>query len=180
MYERLLWNHRPDEGGSKHLWNVGQLLPDYTAQYPRRLLPSYSPPLEPEISIVTLACRGDPWVTGAEPHRNLQSTPSNSANSTAESQVCEISFDSERLESGKNGRIILKSVFWIRIFFVVTPCKSCRWLQTFRGMYRLHLQNTCFTLKMELTTHKTTWCHNPAVHTVHSRCLKSRMFLNSL
>jgi hypothetical protein len=26
----------PDDGGSKHLWNVGKLLPDYTAQQPRR------------------------------------------------------------------------------------------------------------------------------------------------
>jgi hypothetical protein len=28
--------HRPDDGGSKHLWNVGKLLPDYTSQVPRR------------------------------------------------------------------------------------------------------------------------------------------------
>jgi hypothetical protein len=27
---------RPDDGGSKHLWNVGKLLPHYTAQQPRR------------------------------------------------------------------------------------------------------------------------------------------------
>jgi hypothetical protein len=26
----------PDNGGSKHLWNVGGLVPDYTAQQPRR------------------------------------------------------------------------------------------------------------------------------------------------
>jgi hypothetical protein len=31
-----------DDGGSKHLRNVGQFLPDYTAQHPKR--PSYSPP----------------------------------------------------------------------------------------------------------------------------------------
>jgi hypothetical protein len=30
--------NRPDDGGSKHLWNVGLVLRDYTAQYPRRLL----------------------------------------------------------------------------------------------------------------------------------------------
>jgi hypothetical protein len=29
--------HRPDDGGSMHLWNVLQLLRDYTAQYPKRL-----------------------------------------------------------------------------------------------------------------------------------------------
>jgi hypothetical protein len=27
----------PDDGGSKHLWNVSQFLRGYTAQYPRRL-----------------------------------------------------------------------------------------------------------------------------------------------
>jgi hypothetical protein len=31
-----LHHHRPDDGGSKYLWNVGKLLPDYTAQHPRR------------------------------------------------------------------------------------------------------------------------------------------------
>jgi hypothetical protein len=29
-------NQHPDDAGSKHLWNVGKLLPDYTAQQPRR------------------------------------------------------------------------------------------------------------------------------------------------
>jgi hypothetical protein len=28
--------YRPDDGGSKDLWNVGKLLPDYTALQPRR------------------------------------------------------------------------------------------------------------------------------------------------
>jgi hypothetical protein len=28
--------HRPSDGGSKHLWNVGKPLPDYMAQQPRR------------------------------------------------------------------------------------------------------------------------------------------------
>jgi hypothetical protein len=28
----------PDDGGSKHLRNVGKLLPDYTAQYLRRVI----------------------------------------------------------------------------------------------------------------------------------------------
>jgi hypothetical protein len=30
-------HHRPDDVGSKHLWNVGKLQQDYTEQYPRRL-----------------------------------------------------------------------------------------------------------------------------------------------
>jgi hypothetical protein len=34
----------------KHLWNVGKLLPDYTAQHPRRQPSSYSPPWKPQIS----------------------------------------------------------------------------------------------------------------------------------
>jgi hypothetical protein len=39
----------PDDGGSKALWNVGKLLPDYTALQPRRQPSSYSPPWEPQI-----------------------------------------------------------------------------------------------------------------------------------
>jgi hypothetical protein len=30
-------NHRPDDKGSMHLWNVGLLQRDYTAVYPRKL-----------------------------------------------------------------------------------------------------------------------------------------------
>jgi hypothetical protein len=39
----------PDDGGSKDLWNVSKLLPDYTALQPRRQPFSYSPPWEPQI-----------------------------------------------------------------------------------------------------------------------------------
>jgi hypothetical protein len=48
------WNltHRPDDGGSTHLWNVGQQL-FYTAVHPRRQFwTSYSPPWELEISYI--------------------------------------------------------------------------------------------------------------------------------
>jgi hypothetical protein len=41
---------RTDDGGRKHLWNVGKLLQDYTAQQPKRQSSSHSPPREPEIS----------------------------------------------------------------------------------------------------------------------------------
>jgi hypothetical protein len=37
-------------GGSKHVWNVRKLLPDYSAQHPRRQPSSYSSSWEPEIS----------------------------------------------------------------------------------------------------------------------------------
>jgi hypothetical protein len=40
--------HR-DNGGSKHLWNVGQFLGDCTVQHPRRQSFSNSPPWEQEI-----------------------------------------------------------------------------------------------------------------------------------
>jgi hypothetical protein len=33
---RARLTHRLDDGGSKHLWNISKLLPDYTAQHPRR------------------------------------------------------------------------------------------------------------------------------------------------
>jgi hypothetical protein len=38
---RAQLTHRPDDGGSKDLWNVGKLLPDYTALQPRRQPSSY-------------------------------------------------------------------------------------------------------------------------------------------
>jgi hypothetical protein len=40
---------RPDNGGSKHLWNVGKVLPDYMTQHPWRQQSSY-PSREPEVS----------------------------------------------------------------------------------------------------------------------------------
>jgi hypothetical protein len=42
--------NRPDDGGSNRLWNVGQLLGYYMAQYPRRLSPTYGPQRGPKIS----------------------------------------------------------------------------------------------------------------------------------
>jgi hypothetical protein len=36
QYNLAETDRRPDYGDSKHLWNVGQFVPDYTAQYPRR------------------------------------------------------------------------------------------------------------------------------------------------
>jgi hypothetical protein len=37
LYPSSLLIHRPVDGGSTHLWNVGLLQRDYTALYPRRL-----------------------------------------------------------------------------------------------------------------------------------------------
>jgi hypothetical protein len=34
------WVLRPNGGGSKHLWNISQFLPDYMAHHPRRQSPS--------------------------------------------------------------------------------------------------------------------------------------------
>jgi hypothetical protein len=39
----------PDNGGSKHLWNVGKLLPDYTALQPKWHPSSYPTQWKPEI-----------------------------------------------------------------------------------------------------------------------------------
>jgi hypothetical protein len=46
---RVMSKH-PDDG-SKHLWNIGKLLPDYMAQQPRRQPSSYLPLWEPEVSL---------------------------------------------------------------------------------------------------------------------------------
>jgi hypothetical protein len=35
-FPRARLSHRPDDGGSKNLWNIGKLLPDYTALQLRR------------------------------------------------------------------------------------------------------------------------------------------------
>jgi hypothetical protein len=40
---------RPDDGGSKYQWNVGKLLPKYTAQKHIKQSYSFSPPWQPEI-----------------------------------------------------------------------------------------------------------------------------------
>jgi hypothetical protein len=46
----------PDDEGSKHLWNVGKILVDYTAQLPGRQSSSYSPPWEHQISWLEDVC----------------------------------------------------------------------------------------------------------------------------
>jgi hypothetical protein len=60
--------HRPDDGGSKDLWNVGKRLPDYTALQPRRQPSSYSPPWEPQILLELL-----PDYTAQHPRRQSPS-----------------------------------------------------------------------------------------------------------
>jgi hypothetical protein len=45
----VFWGDDRDDGGSKHFWNVGHYLPDYTVQHPRRQPSSYSSPWEPKI-----------------------------------------------------------------------------------------------------------------------------------
>jgi hypothetical protein len=52
VYQRFR-GHCPDDRGSKDLWNVGELLPDYTVLQPRRQPSSYSPPWEPQILLQT-------------------------------------------------------------------------------------------------------------------------------
>jgi hypothetical protein len=41
--------HRPDDGGSKYLWNGGKFLPDYMALQPRRHPSSHSLLWEPQV-----------------------------------------------------------------------------------------------------------------------------------
>jgi hypothetical protein len=49
--------HRPDDGGSTHLWNVGRHSITNTAVHSRRFWASYSPPWELEISHTNLVLR---------------------------------------------------------------------------------------------------------------------------
>jgi hypothetical protein len=55
--------HRPDDGGSKHLWNVGKLLPDNTAQQPRR-----QPSLERTIGLDNGLVNGGSCTETQSPH----------------------------------------------------------------------------------------------------------------
>jgi hypothetical protein len=50
VYRRFSGACCPDDGGRKHLCNVGKLLPYYMVQQPRRQPSSYSPSWEPQIS----------------------------------------------------------------------------------------------------------------------------------
>jgi hypothetical protein len=56
----FFWAMHPNDWGSNKLWNVGKLLPDYTALQLRREPSSNSPPWEPQIllwrSSVSLGC----------------------------------------------------------------------------------------------------------------------------
>jgi hypothetical protein len=61
-----LHHHRPDDGGSKHLWKIGKLLPNYTVQQPRIQPFSYSLLWEPQISTDIIIITGStdlcgPW-----------------------------------------------------------------------------------------------------------------------
>jgi hypothetical protein len=47
IFKRL--HYLPDDGDSKHPWNVGKLPADYGEQQPRTQPSSHSPPAEPEI-----------------------------------------------------------------------------------------------------------------------------------
>jgi hypothetical protein len=46
------WIHYPDDGGSKHLWNISERLQDCVVQKSRRQSSSYSLLWEPKISLV--------------------------------------------------------------------------------------------------------------------------------
>jgi hypothetical protein len=50
LADSIIRPHCPDDGGSKNLWNVSKLLPDYTVQQCRIQPSSYSLPWEPDIS----------------------------------------------------------------------------------------------------------------------------------
>jgi hypothetical protein len=77
LISRAQLTHLPHDGGSKDLWDIGKLLPDYTALQPRRQPSSYSPPWEPQILLsglsyyhwlgywwdLSLLCSQSHWVT---------------------------------------------------------------------------------------------------------------------
>jgi hypothetical protein len=63
--------HWPDDRDSMHLCNIGLLQWNYMALYPRKLLCSYSPPWEPEISHITNDVHMDTSICCAQQHVNM-------------------------------------------------------------------------------------------------------------
>jgi hypothetical protein len=63
-------HHQGDGGGSKLLWNVGQYLPDYTAQHSIRQPSSYSLLTTWYLRFVTMVTKSDhwtpPWANGVQ------------------------------------------------------------------------------------------------------------------
>lgn len=45
--------HHPDYGGNRHLWHVSQYLPDYVAQFPRKLL--WETEISPKMCVISIA-----------------------------------------------------------------------------------------------------------------------------
>jgi hypothetical protein len=63
------FTHRPDDGGSKDLWNVGKFLPDYMVLQPRRQQSSYSPPWEPQI-LLDIECLPTLFTNNVQKHHS--------------------------------------------------------------------------------------------------------------
>jgi hypothetical protein len=66
---RRVGDHRPDDGGSKHLWNISQFLPNYTTQHPKRQSFSYLSSWDPEISFLWLRCQSAFCLLVLKPNR---------------------------------------------------------------------------------------------------------------
>jgi hypothetical protein len=84
QFPRARFTHRPDDGGSKDLWNVGKLLPDYTALQPRKQPSSFSPRWEPQIlqsyNVTRVANKSDLINTVSPLHPSLLGSLKNATN----------------------------------------------------------------------------------------------------
>jgi hypothetical protein len=59
--------HRPDDGGSTDLWNVGKLIPVYTALQPRRQPSSTSKTSQGSATTLEKHRVGPPWTATSRP-----------------------------------------------------------------------------------------------------------------
>jgi hypothetical protein len=91
----------PEVGGSKHLWNIGERLPDYMVQQPIRQSSAYLPLWEPEIS---------PRI----PSYNI-------------TYIAHMNFDSEYLSYLSSRQILIEEnsyLIWDYLVTIISQCNS--------------------------------------------------------
>jgi hypothetical protein len=106
-------SHRRDDGGSKDLWNVGKLLPDYTVLQPRTQPSSYSPPREPQIQLILWRAIVNTAITFRVPKKWWVIFLSDEGLSASQEGLCSISL----LEARMPLSFILSSVFYFPKFW---------------------------------------------------------------
>jgi hypothetical protein len=172
--------HRPDDGGSKDLWNVGKLLPYYTALQPRRqpssfLHQNYLNMLHlshfNSTLIMLASCKNSSlWIIRVLSNSRLRiPTKCQTINSF------KIISESEQSRSPNSWK--LKKNLSIVVFCAVTPCRLLCGYERFGGTYRLHLQETIIDI---FTAARTSYLWRRIIRIHNSWTTQIKGFLSNL